>query len=174
MTWSLEDRERGLTAWVLAGSSIKASELTGISDSTLRDWKQEDPDRFDKLREDLEPRVVKKIAAEAESLAIQIAEREAKLLDSLDDAAIAKLEAKDIAGTLRNLSTSKALQLDKVSSPLRERPSHVQPTMDLEGLKRQLARSLGFDIDSTAEEMPAAVTLTTESAESNARDVPPA
>jgi hypothetical protein len=60
---------------------------------------------------------VKKIAAEAESLVLQIADREAAILKSFTDDEIAGLDPKDKAATLRNLSTSKALQIDKLSSP---------------------------------------------------------
>lgn len=178
MTYSPEDKERGLTAWVLAGSSLKASELVGIPSSTLRDWRQEDSEQFDRLREDLEPRIVKKIAAEAESLAMQIAEREARLLEKLTDADLDNLTPSEKAATLRNLSTSKALQIDKLSSPLRERPSHVQSDSG-EHLLTSIARLLGKPLPVTNEaqdEVTEAVTipLMAGSVDPNAPELDPA
>jgi transposase-like protein len=119
--YSPEERERGLTTLILAGSSPKASKLTGIPEATLKAWRRDHHERYEQLQDELEPRIVKKIAAEAESLVLRIADREAKILESFTDDEIMSLDPKDKAATLRNLSTSKALQVDKVSSPLRER-----------------------------------------------------
>jgi hypothetical protein len=140
---SPEEIERGLTALILAGSSTRASEETGIPDGTLRSWKRDYADQYDRLCNDLEPRVVQKIAAEAESIVLSIADRERQIIESLTDDQIHRLEPKDKAATLRNLSTSKALQIDKLSSPLRERPSHVNPSTDIEGLMMRMTRALG-------------------------------
>jgi transposase-like protein len=151
--YSPEERERGLTTLILAGSSLKASAITGIPHTTLRDWKHEHSDQYERLQTELEPRIVKKIAAEAESLVLKIADREAKILESFTDAQIQSLDPKDKAATLRNLSTSKALQIDKLSSPLRERPSHVQQARDLDQVVHAMARLVGFDATSTATEI---------------------
>jgi transposase-like protein len=167
--YSPEERERGLTTLILAGSSVKASELTGITEPTLRDWKREHRDQYERLQEELEPRVVKKIAAEAESLVLQIADREAAILKSFTDVEIAGLDAKDKAATLRNLSTSKALQIDKLSSPLRERPSHVQQGRDLDQVVSAMARLVGFDATATATEIVDVVPLPSPSAPLNAQ-----
>jgi transposase len=172
MTWSLEERKRGLSAVVLAGSSLKASDLVGIPSSTLREWIAENREEYERLREELEPQVVKKIAAEAETLVLRIAEREAQILDALDEHTIGKMEGKDLAGTLRNLSTSKALQVDKVSSPLRERPSHVQHGQNVEELVHRMARFLGESpqtiVDATVVDESPGRTLMAESGELNA------
>lgn len=173
--YSPEEIERGLTALVLAGSSSQASEITGIDDATLRTWKSKHRDNYDRLAKDLESQVVDKIAAEAENLAIRIAEVEAKIIAGLDDAAIKTLDAKDMASTLRNLSTSKALQIDKLSSPLRERPSHVQQDSG-EHLLTSIARLLGKPIPVTNEAEPqhietSAVPLSTGSDDPNAPEL---
>jgi hypothetical protein len=70
---------------------------------------------------------------------------------------------------MRNVSTSKALQVDKISSPLRERPSHVQHNTGVDELVSKLNRALGFDVTSTATELPSEALLP-ESASSNAQD----
>jgi transposase-like protein len=174
--YGLEDRERGMTTLILAGSSRKAGELTGISEDTLRAWKREHRERYEQLQDELEPRVVKKIAAEAESLVLQIADREAAILQSFTDDEIKSLDPKDKAATLRNLSTSKALQVDKVSSPLRERPSHVQQGRDLDQVVSAMARLVGFDATSTAVEVrdpvPSSVPLIPASTDLNAPEHP--
>lgn len=168
--YSLEERERGLVALVLAGSSQKASEATGIPPSTLRDWRTEHAERYEALRHELEPQVARTIAAEAESIALKLSEREHQLADALTPDVIAELKPADIASTLRNISTSKALQVDKISSPLRERPSHVQHGTSPEELASRIARALGF-VDSTATEIhdtPDA--LSSGSGDSNVQD----
>jgi transposase-like protein len=160
--YSPEEIERGLTALILAGSSTRASQETGISEDTLRSWKRIHADQYDRLTRDLEPRVVQKIAAEAESLVLSIADRERAILASFSDEEIQGLDAKDKAATLRNLTTSKALQIDKLSSPLRERPSHVQQGSDVEGLMMRMARLLGHEAPKHVENQ--AITSTAESA----------
>jgi transposase-like protein len=167
--YSLEDRERGLAALVIAGSSIRASEVTGISDATLRTWKQENPDRYEALRHELEPQVARTIAAEAETIALKLSQVEHDLADALTPDVIGALKPSDVASTLRNVSTSKALQVDKISSPLRERPSHVQHSTGVDELVSKLNRALGFDVTSTAVELESR-SLTTESDVPNVRD----
>jgi transposase-like protein len=164
--YSLEDRERGLAALVIAGSSIRASEVTGIQASTLREWKMDHPERYEALRHDLEPQVARTIAAEAESLAQRIASLEHRTIDHIE-ATIDELKPSEAAGALRNLTTSKALNVDKVSSPLRERPSHVQHNTGVDELVSKLNRALGFDATSTAIEL-SSTPLKTERDELNA------
>lgn len=138
---SLEEKHRGLTALILCRTSEDAAEQTGIPASTLREWKQDHPDLFDKLREDLEPQLVKRIAADAEMIVNRATAKELELLDAID---ASQLSAKDAAGALRNVTTTKALNLDKVSSPLRERPSHVQHSQDIDGVVAKLWRMIGI------------------------------
>jgi transposase-like protein len=142
--YSPEEIERGLTALILAGSSEAASQTCGIQATTLRDWKNTHRDRYDRIARDIEPQVVQRIAAEAENLALRIADREAAILRSMTDSDLAELKPAEKAATLRNLSTSKALQIDKLSSPLRERPSHVQHGNDAATLLASVARKLGI------------------------------
>jgi transposase-like protein len=169
--WSHEDKERGLAALVIAGSSQKASELTGISDSTLRSWRTANPERYEKLRTELHGKVAEQIASDAEEMAQRLYRIEVKMADKLE-AEIDTLNAKDLSGAFRNVSTSKALQIDKVSSPLRERPSHVQQSRDLDSVVSAMARLVGFDATSTAVEVSDALPLTTESDELNAQAQP--
>jgi transposase-like protein len=176
-TWTPEDRERGLTALVLAGSSTIAEKECGIPATNLRDWKSKYRDEYDRLAKDLEPKVVDKIAAEAESMALRIAEREAEIIRRLTDQKIDDLNGKDMASALKNLSTAKALQIDKLSSPLRERPSHVQQGNDMEGLLIRMARAMGIQqptqVPNEAVLVGSAVTLSTESDQLKPREAGP-
>jgi hypothetical protein len=151
---SPEDVERGLAALVIAGSSIRASEVTGINDSTLREWKLKHAERYEQLRHELEPQVARTIAAEAEHLTQRVFAIEHKILDTFTDEEIDQLKPADKASALRNLQTVAALGIDKLSSPLRERPSHVQHGTSPDELVARMARALGFDATSTAIEVP--------------------
>lgn len=165
-----EDIERGLSALVIAGSSTRASEVTGIPATTLKTWKQKHADRYEQLRHELEPQIARTIAAEAEAIAQKLSEREHQLADALTPEAISQLKPSEIAATLRNVTTSKALQVDKISSPLRERPSHVQHTSSPDEIVTRLAKALGFDATSTAIEEPPEIAQTSEVVSPNARE----
>jgi transposase-like protein len=142
--FSVEEKERALTALVLASSSVQAEEVTGIPARTLRQWKTELADDYERIRSDMAPEIAKRVASDAEALARDIAEVERRLLARFDDATIASLPARDVSTSLRNLSVSKGLQIDKISSPLRERPSHVNHTADFEEIINKLGRQLGI------------------------------
>jgi hypothetical protein len=148
-----DEIEQAMAATIISGSSLRAEELTGIPSRTIRAWCQEQPERYEAMRTQLHGRVAEQIASNAESLVHRITEKEGQVLDALDVDKISQLDAKDIAGTLRNLSTSKALQVDKISSPLRERPSHVQQLQGLDQLIKRMEREMGFDASSTAVEI---------------------
>jgi transposase-like protein len=166
--YSPEERERGLTTLILAGSSVKASELTGIPEGTLRDWKREHRQRYEQLQEELEPRVVKKIAAEAENIVLRLAHLQHKAIDQLEES-MGELKPAELAAASRNLATTSALMIDKHSSPLRERPSHVQQGRDLDQVVSAMARLLNFDATATATEIVDAVPLPTPSDDLNAQ-----
>lgn len=168
--YSPEDRERGLAALVIAGSSTRAQEVTGIPAPTLRDWRRENPERYEQLRHDLEPQVAKKIAAEAEHLTQRVFEIEHRILDGFTDQDLADMKPTDRAAALRNLQTTAALGIDKLSSPLRERPSHVQHHHGLDDLMARMAKALGYNhVDSTATELQQGA-LPSESVDRNARE----
>jgi hypothetical protein len=140
---SPEEIERGLTALILAGSSVKAEEATGIPQGTLRAWKCQHPEQYERLQNDLEPRIVKKIASEAEGIVLRLAEIQHDVLDQFETTKH-DLKPAELAAASRNLATTSALYVDKHSSPLRERPSHVHQGMDMEGLLQRMARAMGI------------------------------
>src|SRR5690349_17494371 len=119
--YSEAEKHAALTALILAGgNSEKVGPSIGVSASTLREWRSEDPELYEKLRADLAPSIAEKIAADAEALAVTLTEVEQKIaqrvLDTLDE-----MKPAEAASALRNVSTSKALQFDKLSSPVRGR-----------------------------------------------------
>jgi len=168
--YSPEEIERGLAALVIAGSSIEASKAVGISDSTLREWKMLYPDQYTRLQKDLEPKIVDKIAGEAESIVLRLAALQHAYIDEMITT-LPQLKPGELPGAARNIATVSALYVDKHSSPLRERPSHVQPTTDHDGNVRKLARILGIDVEGTATEIVDATPLKTESDKLNPREL---
>jgi hypothetical protein len=62
------------------------------------------------------------------------------------------LKAGEVAGALRNVGVSKALNVDK-SAPLRGRPNEVVAHVSAEEALRKLKRFKGVVIESTAEEV---------------------
>ena len=152
--YSEAEKQAALTALILAGgNSEKVGKELGISPNTLRDWRSTDSDLYERLRNDLAPVIAEKIAADAEALAVTLTEVEQKIaqhvLDHLED-----LKPGEAASALRNVSTSKALQFDKLSSPVRGRPTVIHAAQDAGQALVEMGRRLGIAIDSTAVEIP--------------------
>jgi len=141
--------ERALTALALAGdNAVRASATIGIPDRTLRDWRQKYRDRYDEIRLELAPQIEQQIVQEARAFAITAGQAERELLQ-------ATLEAtrngtiKDPASALRNITTSKALQIDKVLQ-LEGRPTKTTLHLTSEDVLNSLQHR-GY-INGTAEE----------------------
>lgn len=118
-----EDIERGLQALIAAGCSYRrAAEMVGIPAETLLGWrKHRFKDRYEQMREELAPKIRQRIAQQAEDLALVLAEKELEGIASIDFSALAH---RDRAGALRNITTSKGINLDKVAV-LRQLPTAV-------------------------------------------------
>jgi hypothetical protein len=145
--------DKGLSAYILSGdSATKAAELLRSYDGsgapvrqTITYWAEKHSDRLHELREELHPQIAKKIAADAEGMAIRLAQAEVALAEKLVEALERdELPAKELSGALRNITTSKALQVDKLSSPLRGRPTVIHGTKDPADMLADLARRLGI------------------------------
>jgi hypothetical protein len=145
--------DRALSAAVFTGGNwTRAHELLvsygdkAPSRDAIRQWATEKhADRYHELREELAPQVAKKVAAEAEALAFKLSEAEDLLAEQLIAAAQrGELPAKEISGALRNVSTSKALQMDKLSGPVRGRPTVIHGHADPSELLERLARKVGI------------------------------
>jgi hypothetical protein len=131
MAYAHEDKERGMAALIVSGSSAKASELTGIPASTLREWKKEHPERYEALRTELHGKVAEQIASDAEEMAQRLYRIEVKMADSSKPKSTAS-DAKDLAGAFRNVTT-RAKRYRSTSSVSRlESARHVQQGRDLD------------------------------------------
>jgi crotonobetainyl-CoA:carnitine CoA-transferase CaiB-like acyl-CoA transferase len=144
--------DKALSAYVLTGgNALQASQLLksydghGPSDVQIGRWTESHADRLHELREELHPQVAKKIASDAEGLALKLAEAETLITERLLLAVQAgTLPDKELSGALRNVTTSKALQVDKLSSPLRGRPTVIHGNTDPAETLANLARKLGI------------------------------
>jgi crotonobetainyl-CoA:carnitine CoA-transferase CaiB-like acyl-CoA transferase len=145
--------DRALSAYIMCGNNASEAErlLRSYGDTdvpshqSIRGWAEKHADRLHELREELHPQIAKKIAADAEGLALKLAQAEETITEHLLLAVDAgELPAKELSGALRNISTSKALQVDKLSSPLRGRPTVIHGNQDPAETLANLARKLGL------------------------------
>lgn len=165
--YTLEDTELALRTLALTGTRFEQAlqllkehahdhpRLRKLPKSTLQYWaRKRHADRFEEIRTEVSRQVADRVANQAEEIALRAGELELELLEELQ-ARKKGLESKDIASALRNVTTTKSLNIDKVASPLRERPTviHQDRTADdiLQALK---ALEPNLIIDSTAEEIP--------------------
>jgi hypothetical protein len=151
--YSAIERDRALSAYILSGdNSAEAHRLLVSygdkqvpSGRMILNWTEMHADRLHELREELHPQIAKKIAADAEGMAIRLAQAEVAIAEKLVLALERdELPAKELSGALRNITTSKALQVDKLSSPLRGRPTVIHGTKDPADMLADLARRLGI------------------------------
>lgn len=152
--YSLEDKERGLAATVLAaGSTENASKglrLQGLDvpESTLRLWRDEMPDRYEEIQAELSTRVAERVAAGSEELALLSIDIERVLAGRLLET-YESLRPAEAAVALRNVTASKVQQFQGISNPIRGRPNQIIGHVDANERLDEIARELGI-IDSTA------------------------
>lgn len=118
--WTQQEIEKCLhvLAWE-NGSAIRSipiiEEQFGISvpKPTLISWKNQlHRDRYHQIREEVIPKIRARAAESAMSLAEEQAEVSAQILHRIRDE-LPEIPARDLAGALRNVETSKAINLDK-------------------------------------------------------------
>jgi hypothetical protein len=160
--YSDTDIDTALIALILSGSSgqaIKALKAQGLTvpARTLRDWSVKHADRMERLQRDLAPRVAEIVAARAEGIALRIGDVEEALIDKIVGK-LADMTADQAAQALRNVTTSKALQYDRISNPVRGRPSLIVERRDPQELLRAIDAIVGYgdDITQTSALPPAA------------------
>lgn len=149
---STEDVEKAL--WTLAlnaGSPTQASEALAqqglhIPKQTLDRWKKHQyAQRYQEICNQASAEIANRVATEAEQFMLAAAQTERLALRKLHEQ-LEQGEIKDISSALRNITTSKALNNDKIASPLRGRPTNVTEHRTIE----QALKQLGNLIDSTA------------------------
>lgn len=122
--YSPDDIERALTALATHGdNSLKASEACGVPSSTLRHWRTTYAERYREIRLERAPLIEQTIVQEARAFALNAGEVERQALQAVLTS-IENGTCKDPASALRNVSTSKALQIDKVLQ-LEGRPTRI-------------------------------------------------
>jgi hypothetical protein len=151
--YSPAEIDKALSAYILCGDNAQQAHKLLVSygdknppvSRSILNWTEWHADRLHELREELHPQIAKKIAADAEGMAIRLAQAEVQIAERLVEALERdELPAKELSGALRNITTSKALQVDKLSSPLRGRPTVIHGSQDPADMLASLARKLGI------------------------------
>lgn len=164
-TYDTETVERALWALALhAGSPQQASEALAeqgisIAKQTLHRWKTQHAERYEQVRKEASSQIADRIASEAEAFMLAAAETERLALRKLHEQ-IENDQIKDVSSALRNITTSKALNNDKIASPLRGRPSVVVERRTADEALKRLER-LAASVDSSAEEIQDARSVVT-------------
>lgn len=179
--YSPTEIDTALAVLASTGSSVEASERTGIPASTLRDWKSEHQARYAAIQEREGPRLEAIAAANAREIIIRAGETEHTLLDLLNERitdarrlppapedftdpdeyhrayvnwtqrANTK-ELGDVAGTLQRVTTSKGINGTKLLE-LTGRPTQIVEHRDPRQAAQALARRLGVTLEATATEI---------------------
>lgn len=132
-----------------------------IPDDTLRKWKDHThKGSYQQIVEQELPQVYAAIAERCEDLALEQAEVEAVALEKLRQD-LPSMDGRDVSNALRNLATSKAINIDK-ASVVRGRPTEIREDRTLVEVARSLnqyagvVKVTGEVVESTAQELPSA------------------
>jgi hypothetical protein len=157
--YPLETVERGLTFLATLGSTTLAADAMKeagdpVPRKTLELWKRTThAARYNEIASDHAPKIRQRMAAEAESVVDRLAALEHKAAERLESQ-LGDLEGKDLAGALRNISTSKGINLQHAAA-MRDRPSliveHKHSVEDLDRLIQAIDQTEPPHIDSEAE-----------------------
>jgi hypothetical protein len=139
--YSVEDVETALTLLAFhcgnARKTSQALEAAGqpVRESTLKFWRSDRfAERYRQIENEELPRRYARIAERCESMADQAADMEEELLEQMPRQA-PELSPRDTAGALRNVSVSKAVNLDKAALAC-GRPTEITATADVTELLR--------------------------------------
>lgn len=131
--YTLEQKELALHTLALTGNRYEHAcdllrnhpEGFQVSRQLLHLWAtQQLPDRYEEIRTQVSQQVAQRVANQAEQIAIAAGELELQLIEDLQ-AKHHDMDARDVATALRNLTTTKALNIDKIASPIRGRPTVI-------------------------------------------------
>jgi hypothetical protein len=156
--YTQEDIDYALTVVALCAgrtqyaSDALAQEGKNIPQGTLDNWKHHTDGRYARIQEAAQDQIAQKIAAGAEAVALRAQEIETELLEELAKKK-GELRASEVAGAVRNITTTKSLNVEKIVNPLRGRASTITEHRDANEILRSLASRLPKAIDGTAEEI---------------------
>ena len=138
-----EEIYRGLAEVALcAGNTHRAARQLSaqgmaIPRGTLEKWaNRQHVDRYARVREELLPKIHAQIAADCEELAALGAQLERETLEKYREE-LPNLRASEAASAVRNIATSKAINVDKATL-LRNRPTQIVEHRDASELIRKL------------------------------------
>ena len=136
-----------------ASARLKEAYGIEVSHSTLSKWRDRiHAHRYQRICEEQEPRIKAAVIAKAEEVVAFAGELEMKALARLDrELDDESIPPRDLAGALRNITTTKTLNQDKIASPLRGRPRQIVEHRSSGEILRRLAE-IGV-VDGTAEEL---------------------
>jgi hypothetical protein len=134
-------RQRGLLALALGGGSLRrAAAMSGISENTLKEWRGRFREEYERVCRDVAPRLEAIVVNECYARVIALGELETLAMEKLE-AALANNEipARDLPGALRNITTSKAINVDKILA-LSGRPTQVIEHRSMPAIYERLSK----------------------------------
>lgn len=143
-----------LTYWLEGNSSVRASEATGVPETTIRRWVDQNQERLHELRAQNQAEFDKHIAAKAEGIQLQAFQVVAKLIEKVDtDLEAGKIRNPDQAA--QRMATVLGIVTDKWLL-IQGRPTSIVDNGDAAQKMRSLqARFPWLVVDSTvAEDAP--------------------
>ncbi|WP_259314917.1 hypothetical protein [Capillimicrobium parvum] len=120
--------------------------------STLNMWRTAQADRYEDIRSEISVKITAEVANQAEEIMLEAGELEREMLARIREE-LPNIKPGELPGALRNVTTTKALNNDKIAGPIRGRPTVITEHRDATQILAELQR-LGV-IDSTAEEISA-------------------
>jgi hypothetical protein len=134
-------RERGLLALALCGGNRwRAAETSGIPEYTLKMWKEKHREDYERVCRDVAPRLESIVVNESYARVIALGELEALAMEKLEAALRNdEIPARDLPGALRNITTSKAINVDKILA-LSGRPTQVIEHRSMPAIYERLSK----------------------------------
>jgi hypothetical protein len=159
-SYNLEEIETGLAELAIwHGNAVQAARAlkergAEIPRTTLQEWKRSHADRLAELEAQIVPQVREKLAQQYEVIGMRAGELTLASMERLGDE-LGEIPIRDLAGTIRNLTTSGAIGIDKASL-LRGMPTEIRQTDSAEEILKRLAQKHpGMFVDgTTADEQP--------------------
>lgn len=136
-----------------ASQRLKEAHGIKVARETLRQWRDgKHAHRYQRICEEQEPKIKAAVIAKAEEVVAFAHEVEMKALAQLDEELDNRsIPPRDLAGALRNITTTKTLNQDKIASPLRGRPPVIIEHRSSGEILRRLAE-IGV-VEGSAEEI---------------------
>lgn len=143
--------ERGLLALAEHnGNSRKAAEFLARGDTpihvhhqTLRDWREREPERYERIRAEVVPKVRLRASEQHMELSARLMDAEGELLEQLMDNRH-ELPPKEVSTALRNVSTSGAIHVDK-AQVLSDQPTEIRRLDTGEVLRKLSSRNMRLE-----------------------------